>query len=474
LSFTSPLFYPCLAAAGIAFYFIPGRFRAIYLLVLSYAFYASSSRVYLALLVVASATSYAIGLGIANGRSDETKSRLMLLGVAAIAAVIVAFKAAGAATGFLLPLGLSYYSFKLISYLIEVYWDEESVERDPVIFFLYPAFFPQIVSGPIQRPETFFRQMREVMGRAASDPQIEAGFRYILGGLMLKLLIGDRLADFVDSVDRAHSDFTQLTMLATVACYTLQLYADFAGYTNIALGVGKIFGVEGPPNFNAPFAAVNIQEMWRRWHMSLTSWLTDYLFTPLSMSLRSLRQTGLIICIMLNMAIIGVWHGFTLNYLVFGLLHGLFLSVTVLVLVALRARQKARPAADLASDPLGGRLLRATATGAGRVLTFALMSFTQIFFHSETWDQADSILKQVLGVTPSGSLTIASLGPGVALTAVVCAAIALFDGGGAPGVRWASARLDRVAPRWLQYGACAFLLATLSTAGGGKFIYGQF
>ena len=145
----------------------------------------------------------------------------MLVGVAAIVAVIVAFKAAGAATGFLLPLGLSYYSFKLISYLIEVYWDEDSVERDPVIFFLYPAFFPQIVSGPIQRPEPFFQQMRDVMGRAASDPQIEAGFRFILGGLMLKLLIGDRLGDVIDKVDAAHSEFTYDRRCSRPsACYT--------------------------------------------------------------------------------------------------------------------------------------------------------------------------------------------------------------------------------------------------------------
>ena len=464
MSFTSPGFYLLLPAACIVFYWIPGRLRGIYLLVLSYAFYAAASRTYLVLLIVATATSFAIGLGIANARSETAKSRLMWLGVAAIVAMIVAFKAAGAMAGFLLPLGISYYSFKLISYLIEVYWDDEAVERDLVVFFLFPAFFPQIVSGPIQRPEAFFRQMREIMGRAASDAQIEAGFRFILGGLMLKLLIGDRLADVIVIIDGAHGDFTSATMAATVACYTLQLYADFAGYTNVALGISKLFGVEGPPNFNAPFAAVNIQEMWRRWHMSLTSWLTDYLFTPLSMSLRDMRRAGLVLAIMLNMAIIGVWHGFILNYLVFGLLHGVFLATTVLVLAATRAR----------GPVVAGGLAGAAAAGAGRVLTFGLMSFSQIFFHSGTWDQAISILAQVAGVGPSGSLTILDLGPGVALAALVCAAIALYVGGGAPGARWAAARLDGLAPRWLQYGVCAFLLVVLSDAGGAKFIYGGF
>ena len=396
----------------------------------------------------------------------------MLLGVAAIVAVIVAFKAAGAATGFLLPLGLSYYSFKLISYLIEVYWDEDSVERDPVIFFLYPAFFPQIVSGPIQRPEPFFRQMREVMGRAASDPQIEAGFRFIIGGLMLKLLVGDRLGDFIATVDHAHSDFTYPIMLATVACYTLQLYADFAGYTNIALGIGKIFGIEGPPNFNAPFVAVTIQDMWRRWHMSLTTWVTDYLFTPLSMSLRSLGQTGLMICITLNMVIIGLWHGLTLNFLVFGLLHAVFVIATVLVNRRLSAnRNRKTDTAALRSSDVARR--RALAFG-GAVLTFVLMSFSQIFWHTPTWSQGLSILEQVLGLTPSGARGIANLGPGFALTTLICAAIALYDGSGAPGSKWVARRLDTFAPRWIQYGACLFALITLSTESGGSFVYGQF
>ena len=166
----------------------------------------------------------------------------MAVGVAAMVGVIVAFKAAGAWHGLLLPLGVSYYSFKLISYLIEVYWDDDSVERDPVMFFLFPAFFPQIVSGPIQRPEPFFTQMREVMGRAIDADQVETGFRLILGGLMMKLLVGDRLAAFIDVVDTSHSDYSYSVMLATVACYLLQLYADFAGYTNIALGIGKLFG----------------------------------------------------------------------------------------------------------------------------------------------------------------------------------------------------------------------------------------
>ena len=472
MSFISPLFFLCLALAGIVFYLLPGRFRAIYLLALSYAFYAASSRLYLLLLIVASATSYGLGLGIARSRNENAKLGLMALGVAVIVGVIVAFKAAGAWSGFLLPLGLSYYSFKLISYLIEVYWDDDAVERDPILFFLFPAFFPQIVSGPIQRPGAFFSQMRDVMRRGADGEQITIGFGYILGGLMLKMIVADRLSAFIDVVDARHNDFHDLIMLATVGCYTLQLYADFAGYTNIALGIGKIFGVEGPPNFKAPFAATDIQEMWRRWHMSLTTWVTDYLFTPLSMSLRDFGQTGLMICIVLNMVVIGLWHGLTPNFLVFGLLHALFVTVTVLVNQRLRGKRKARESSTR-NDKFVGAPGHWTMALGGMILTFALMSFSQIFWRSPTWVQAISILKQILGLTPSGPLTLWDIGTDVAASACVCAAIALFVGAGSPGVNRLAAR-GKVAPVWLQYGVCLFLLSVLSSGGGGRFIYGQF
>ena len=168
MSFTSPLFYVVLVPAAAAFYLLSGRWRAIYLLALSYAFYALSSRIYLVLLIVASAGVYAHRACDRKERQRTDEAGLHgRLASPLIVGIIVVFKAAGAWRGLLLPLGVSYYSFKLISYLIEVYWDDEAVERDPIVFFLFPAFFPQIVSGPIQRPEPFFTQMREVMGRTA-------------------------------------------------------------------------------------------------------------------------------------------------------------------------------------------------------------------------------------------------------------------------------------------------------------------
>ena len=466
MSFTEPLFYVALVPAVAAFYLLPGRWRAIYLLALSYAFYALSSRIYLVLLIVASAGVYALGLAIAKSGSERAKQAYMAAGVAVVVTVIVAFKAAGAWRGLLLPLGVSYYSFKLISYLIEVYWDDEAVERNPVVFFLFPAFFPQIVSGPIQRPEPFFGQMRAIMARPIDADQIETGFRLILGGLMMKTLVGDRLSAFIAMIDQSHTDYSYSLMLTTVACYLLQLYADFAGYTNIALGVGKLFGIDGPPNFHAPFAAVNIQEFWRRWHMSLTSWVTDYLFTPLSMSLRTLGQSGLVLCIVLNMLIIGLWHGLTPNFLMFGLIQGLFVSVTAITVITLRRRGRAG-AKPASSAPWPVAL-------AGMILTFVLMSFSMIFFHSPTWGQASSILTQVLGVAASGSIGWTDMPLTLTVPTWICMGIALFVGAGAPGARTFGQSAGSFTPSWMQYGVCLFLLFILSTEGSGRFVYGQF
>jgi alginate O-acetyltransferase complex protein AlgI len=290
---------------------------------------------------------------------------------------------------------------------------------------------------------------------------------------MMKTLIGDRLGAFIELIDKTHTNYSYSVMLTTVACYTLQLFADFSGYTNIALGIGKLFGIEGPPNFNAPFRAVNIQEMWRRWHMSLTLWLTDYLFTPLSMSLRGYGQAGLIGAICLNMIIIGVWHGFTLNYLVFGVLHAVFLSVTVLILGALTRRTRAAGKAKAPQSP-GRRPPSALLGLLGAALTFALMSFSQIFFHSETFGQAISILAQVVGVAPSGPMGWSDMPAYLVVPAWICMGVALYVGAGAPGARDLFGSINRTSPHWVQYGVCLFLLSVLSTEGSGRFIYGQF
>jgi alginate O-acetyltransferase complex protein AlgI len=206
--------------------------------------------------------------------------------------------------------------------------------------------------------------------------------------------------------------------------------------------------------------------------MGLTLWLTDYLFTPLSMTLRDYGQPGLIGAICLNMIIIGIWHGFTLNFLVFGMLHAVFLSVTVVVLGARARRKRAAGKSKQAQGEIWTS--RYVSPFLGALLTFALMSFSQIFFHSLTWAEAVSILKQVVGVASSGPTSWSDMPLNLTVPAWICMGVAVYVGAGAPGAQWLARPVGRVAPQWLQYGVCLFLLSVLSTEGSGRFVYGQF
>jgi hypothetical protein len=336
------------------------------------------------------------------------------------------------------------------------------VIRDPVAFFLYPAFLPQIVSGPIQRSGEFVAQLRRAVAGPADYANIEQGFRLILGGLMLKLLIGDRLAVFIDIVDKAPTDYNRTVILGVIVCYTLQLYADFAGYTNIAIGIGKMFGIDAPPNFDAPFAAANIQQMWQRWHMSLTTWVRDYLFTPLAVNLRDLGAAGLVVAIAVNMIVIGLWHGLTVNFLVFGVCHALFVIVTVLTL-GWRDRLFGK-----------GSVAKAIRLGLGMALTFALMTFSQIFWHTGTWAAAMAHFNIAFGLAALGPLDFDAIRTDAVEPVFISALIALYVGLGAPGMKWLGRRVDGLVPNWAQYGFYLLLISALTTESGVSFVYGQF
>ncbi|QCE35188.1 MBOAT family protein [Acetobacteraceae bacterium] len=462
MDFTSLPFYLALVPMAVAFYFVPARFRLLLLVIFSLGFYALAQLSYVPLLLISTALIYFCGLKIASHEEDHKKDIFLWLGVGTVLAMLIAFKALGAWHGFLLPLGISYYSFKLISYLVEVYWDDESVEKDFLYLLAYASFFPQIVSGPIQRAYDFLPQLREVVVRKADPEQIEHGFRLILGGLMLKLLIGDRLSRFIDTIDKTPQDYNFSILCLLTACYTLQLYADFAGYTNIALGVGKIFGIDGPKNFNAPFAAPNIQQMWQRWHMSLTSWLTDYLFTPLNMALRNLGKVGLSIAVAANMILIGIWHGFFLDYLLYGALHAFFILVTLFT-------KKWR---DFLFGT--GKILNAIRMTLGIIFTFILMSFSQIFFYLGDWKTTLFHLKLLSGYTPRGTFSVADVNSMILIQSTLCMIIAFYVGAGAPGFKPIQRKIDSFFPNWLQYGFCLLLLSALSIDKAVKFIYGQF
>ena len=193
------------------------------------------------------------------------------------------------------PLGISYFSFRLIAYLLDIYWGRASPARSLVNFASFVAFFPQITSGPIQRWEDFGAQLDG--SRRPGPDQLVTAMRLILFGLFKKIVVANRLGLIVDRVFEDPTRFTPLLLVVAAYAFPIQLYADFSGLTDIARGASRLVGIEGPRNFNRPFLSTSVQEFWSRWHMSLTSWLRDYLFKPLAVELRGMGRAGLALAV---------------------------------------------------------------------------------------------------------------------------------------------------------------------------------
>jgi hypothetical protein len=395
MSFLSFNFAIFLAVGLLVFHLSRAQWRPLVLLVLSYAFYLSWGPVHTLLLAAVTVGVYATALWIEGRRTEQGKRAFMALGVMTLLILLFTFKSArwlenefGPGTGhggldaamlLVAPLGLSYFVFKMVGYLLSVYWGELPAQRNFVSLALFGSFFPQIVSGPIQRAGDFFSQLDKV--RNPDPGEFAAGLRRILFGLLKKVLIVERLSKLVATVHANPSGFSHLELLFGAYCYSFELYTDFSAITDIAIGMGQLFGVRGPENFDLPYFSPNIQVFWRRFHMSLTSWLRDYLFMPLRMSMRRLGTAGLCLAIFINMVAVGIWHGLAWTYLVFGLIHGLYVSVSALTLKGRNTFFQSRP-----------NLARIRVV-AGPLLTFHMVVFAQIVFRAQSIPSAFNYIK---------------------------------------------------------------------------------
>jgi len=363
MSYTSVSFLVFLGFAACLYRRCPASWRPALVLILSYAFYLTWVPV--AALLLAALTLLTFFLARASGIGGRLALAMTVFLVACLAAFKIAllFPARGLA-GLIMPLGISYYTFKLISYLLDVHWGKIAPEPSIIRFAAYVSFFPQIVAGPIQRPSDFFSQLGSDQGSLADAlPRIAWGFTK-------KLLIADNLAPTVNYVYAHVTGLQSIPLWMAFYLYPLQLYADFSGLTDIAIGTGRLFGVNGPENFNRPFTASTITEYWRRWHMSLVTWLGDYVFTPLRMATRTAGKLGLAFSITVNMVAISLWHGLTSGFLLFGFLHSVYL-----VAEAFTARWRSKFFKRHPAWNTPGRFL-------GCLLTFHLVAFALVFFRS--------------------------------------------------------------------------------------------
>jgi alginate O-acetyltransferase complex protein AlgI len=274
---------------------MPRRVQPLWITLLSCLFYALWD--VRALLPLFGATILAYLAGLQIGGMPEGRGRQIVAygSVALLVLSLLLFKdfpKSARPLYWFTPLGISYYTFKLVSYVLDVFWGKQHAERDAIAFASYAIFFPQIVAGPIQRSDDYLLQVRAP--QPLSRLLLHRAVGRIALGLFKKLLIADRIGVALNAVYGQVHGFIGAPLLVTFYLFPIQLYADFSGLTDIAIGSALLFGIESPENFYRPFSATNISEYWRRWHMSLTGWTSDYVFTPLRMATRNWARIGLV------------------------------------------------------------------------------------------------------------------------------------------------------------------------------------
>jgi alginate O-acetyltransferase complex protein AlgI len=380
--------------------------RLLVLLAASYTFYAWWSIYYLTLIVASSALDYAVGAKIHASANVSVRRRWLLVSLAGNLGMLGVFKyfnffSASVAMGLaelglqitapqldlLLPVGISFYTFQSMSYTIDIYRRELEPERGALPFIVFVAFFPQLVAGPIVRAKQFLPQLS---APPRLDPRAATQGFFLIGlGLLKKAAIADLLAvNLVDRVFANPSLYTSTEALLGVYGYAIQIYCDFSAYSDIAIGSALLLGLTLPQNFAHPYRSANLQEFWRRWHISLSSWLRDYLYIPLGGSQGTAGQTYRNLAI--TMLLGGLWHGAAWTFVIWGALQGVGLAAT-------RAFQRRFPGAR---DGVAWR-------GLAIALTFHFVCLSWVFFRSPNFARAYDLLEVIFG----GSWGTANISP---------------------------------------------------------------
>jgi len=444
LSFTSVDYLFFLLTAVVFCRCMPRRMQPLWILLMSCFFYALWDVRALIPLGGATLLAYVSALRIETADGQRNRPIVAYGSVILLLALLLLLKDLPKSSrpfDWLTPLGISYYTFKLISYVLDVFWGKQRAERDPIAFASYAVFFPQIVAGPIQRSGHYLSQVRNP--QRFSRSLLARGAGRIALGLFKKLVIADHIGVALSAVYGGVHGFSGVPLLAAFYLFPIQLYADFSGLTDIAIGSALLLGIESPENFNHPFSATNISEYWRRWHMSLTNWTVDYVFTPLRMATRNWNRVGLVFSICVNMMSVALWHGITWTFFAFGVLHSVFVSLDALSTKSRKAFFKANPS------------WKKAAGWAGPVLTFHLVAVGMVFWRAKTVSDALWILTRMwapLGALPAGIAALArSAGWGslaVGLTAFAVLELAEKCREQAP-IDWTL----QSSPRWLRWSA---------------------
>lgn len=409
--FNSLEFFVFFPIVFLVYFCVPKKIRYFWLLISSYYFYMCWDPQYIILLFSVTFLTYIGGIILdwCNKKYEEEEKKkkikklVMSVGITANLGILGYFKYSGflmenisfllglcrikvQSSNFnvLLPVGISFFTFQAVSYLIDVYREEIYVEKNFFRYALFVSFFPQLVAGPIERSKNLLKQLATPAD--FSYENIRKGFWIMIYGYFLKVVLADRIAIFVDMVYENTESFQGIYLIFAALLFSIQIYCDFYGYSMIALGAAKIMGYQLIDNFNAPFFSCTVEELWRRWHISLNTWFRDYLYFPLGGNRKGVVRQYVNKLVVFFVS--GLWHGANWTFVIWGLLNGFYIFIG----------QWLKPIRNIGVKVLGLRREAFSHRLFQRIVTYALFSFSFIFFRAQSIEHAWRIIQGIVKV----------------------------------------------------------------------------
>ena len=396
-SYAFLIFFPIVV---LLYFALPAKLQRWWLLICSYYFYMCWDAKYIVLLLYATCVTYCAGRFVEKVRDTKYKKAGLVISISMCLLVLVLFKYTtflissingiivlfhGAYTfpikNILLPMGISFYTFQALSYVIDVYRGNIEAEKSMVNYALYISFFPQLVAGPIERSKNLLTQIHKV--HIFDYYRMRDGLIVMLWGYFMKLVIADRAAVIVDTVYGNYTEYHGMHLIVATILFAVQIYCDFGGYSMIAIGAAQVMGFELMENFNCPYFAQTVDGFWRRWHISLTSWFKDYVYIPLGGNRKGQKRKELNKLIVFLLS--GLWHGAEWSFVIWGGLNGLY---QVIGEKLLPVRTFICKKLGICVNTVGHKLLKV-------FTTFLLIDFAWIFFRADTVKDALWIVKDI-------------------------------------------------------------------------------
>ncbi len=386
------------------YYLIPNKYRWILLLTASYYFYMSWKPEYVVLLLLSTTIDYLAALYMAKTDDLKKRKKLLYMSLTGNLGMLFFFKYFNffnqninlilhninkdmgiPELNILLPLGISFYTFQSLSYTIDVYRGEREPEKHFGIFALYVSFFPQLVAGPIERSTHLLPQFKKKISFKYSN--VVDGAKTAAWGFFKKIVIADRLGIIVEQVYNRPHEFTGYFLIVPTILFYFQLYCDFSAYSDIAIGIARMMGFDLIKNFDRPFFSKSVSEFWRRWHISLSSWLYDYLYTPLAINFRYFGKIGIGLAVLITFLLSGLWHGASWKFVIMGLFHAIYI-ISAYIFKRYGIWEK------LHLKQISQKLPKISSV-FNILTTFILCSYSFIFFRASSTSEAIYIAKNI-------------------------------------------------------------------------------